>query len=353
MRTHRLLVAGPALLMASLAVAAGIGIDARPVYAAGAQLTVNPTKGAPDAPFTAVYRFPRQNNQPCGPAVVFHWDGAELDRATPVPAGDACVATLHRAPPPGAYPKASTHVISAGARNGTGGNQVALAAYTVTPVPAATPTAAGTAAPGARPPSAAAVPAPSGTATPGRSPSATAEAAVPQDSDEAGALPEADAVGPPAVATGDRAAGDGGSSATGWLVAAGTVLFLAGAATFGAIAWRARRAKAAEAADGAVLDDGTDSRGTIEPLTGIVLSPPPDAATHRFPAAVYTSPQPGQPTAEEPRPKPQEPPVTAAQPETAPTREQEPPVSLPEQRAPQPPPLTRRRPGTADPLPGQ
>jgi hypothetical protein len=200
-------------------IGAGIASDAPCGYAANnTSLTVGPGQGGPAAQFTVMYRWPstkprkHSDAHACIPdQITFEWDGSLLGRAASTLAGDTCIATLHAAPPPGAYHGASTHTISVTNDAST------HATYTVIERPAGPPSAGTSSA------------TPDSTTDPTVDPQVTGLAGVP-------AAPS-DAASPTALANGQQGAGSG---LTGWLIAFGAVLFLAGAGTFGVIAWRTR-----------------------------------------------------------------------------------------------------------------
>jgi hypothetical protein len=211
------------LVVVTLLVAAGFAIGAPSAYADdNARLGLSPNHGSPDAPFTATLRWQAVKHgktRQCAPdQITFEWDGSVLGSAPSVPAGDSCIATLSATPPAGTYQGVSAHVISVSGARGV------RVRYTVVPGPAA---ARGT----SRAPSAA-----SPEATPDSTETATAEAET-----NSPAAPAAAATAKPAA--GEQRPDSGLTGLTGLIVAFGTVLFLAGAGTFGLIAWRARRAR--------------------------------------------------------------------------------------------------------------
>jgi hypothetical protein len=214
------------LLVVSLLVAAGIAIGAPSAHADNnASLGVSPAHGSPDAQFTATLRWqPSKHDKTplCAPAqVTFEWDGSALGSAAAALAGDSCVATLRATPPAGTYQGVSTHVIS------VGGAQGVRARYTVVPA-AAAPASPQT-------PSAA-----TPTATPDSTNTATADVQVSSPAEPGAA---ANTSGPATPAAAAQTPDNGLTGLTGWIVALGALLFLAGAGAFGAIAWRAHRAK--------------------------------------------------------------------------------------------------------------
>jgi hypothetical protein len=232
------------LLLAAGIIGAGIAIDAPSGHSAdNTSLSVSPGEGSPDAQFTAVYRWPsikaRKHSNACVPdQVTFEWDGAPLGRAASTRAGSACVAVLRAAPPPGAYHGTSGHTIS------VTGDASARASYTVTERPTSSPSAG------------------TSSATPD---SATESAVDPQPTGLAGVpAPPSDTDSPTTLGQQDA-----NSGVTGWLIAFGALLFLAGAGTFGIIAWRTRHPKSAAAAPWTPADADTQTL------------PLPDQATHR------------------------------------------------------------------------
>ncbi len=241
MRALRRPAAG--LLLAAGIIGAGIAIDAPSGHAAdNTSLTVSPGEGSPDAQFTAVYRWPstkaRKHANACVPGqITFAWDGALLGRAASTRAGNACVAVLQATPPPGAYHGTSGHTIS------VTDDASAQARYTITERPAGSPSAGTSATPD----------------------SATESAVDPQATGLAG-VPAAPSDTDSPTTLGQQ---DASSGVTGWLIAFGVLLFLAGAGTFGVIAWRTRRPKSATEAPWTPADTDT------QPL------PLPDQATHR------------------------------------------------------------------------
>lgn len=339
MRTHRVVIAG-------LLVAAGIGIDAVPGYAANdARLTVSPGRGSPDAGFTATYGYPRQKSGSkagaCGAQITFRWDRSSLlGEARSEPDGGRCVATLPTAPPPGSYRGNSTHIVSANSGNGDGG--LALAAYTVTPRAAPIPSSAGTT-PGAPTPAAATSTTASGAASPAATVSAN-PAAAPQITDQPEPSAESDVVGPTAVAGDQGTAGKGASFPTGWLLALGTVLLLGGAVVFAAIRRQGRRESLAVEVDPA--------RGIVR-LDELLLSPA-DAVTQQFPAVAATGTEEISPGGRDPQPATQAQPAVQPEPATQaqPTAQSEPTTQAqprpqaapPTQRKPQGAPLAQRNP---------
>jgi hypothetical protein len=212
MRVLRCLAAG--LLLAADVIGAGIVIDDRSAYAAGnTSLIVSPGEGSPAAPFTATYRWPsvKAHGQPptCTPSqITFEWDGSTLGQAAPARSGTGCVAALHATPPPGTYRGTSTHTIT------VTNDASARATYRVIERPASPPSSG--------PPSAT-----SPSTTEAADPQATAVPAEPSDTDSSAAL------------AGRPRSGNAGTTVG--LIGFGTVLFLAGAATLGFIAWRRRR----------------------------------------------------------------------------------------------------------------
>jgi hypothetical protein len=232
MRALRRPAAG--LLLAAGIIGAGIAIDAPSGHAANnTSLAVSPGRGSPDAPFTVIYRWPstnlrkRSGGHACMPGqIAFEWDGSLLGRAASTPAGDGCVAVLQAAPPPGAYRGASAHTI------GVTNDRSARATYTVIERATGAETSA----------------TPDSTTDPPIDPQATGLAGVP-------ATPPG-AASPTALAGGQQG-GDGG--VTGWLIAFGVLLFLAGAGTFGLVAWRARHPKPDADAPWSPADTDTQS----------------------------------------------------------------------------------------------
>jgi hypothetical protein len=201
------------LLLAAGIIGAGVAIGAPCGYAANnTSLAVSPGQGSQVAQFTVMYRWPstkarkHSDAHACTPdQITFEWDGSLLGRAASTLDGDTCVAALHAAPPPGVYHGASTHTIS------VTNDASAHATYTVIERPAGPPSARTSSA------------APESTTDATVDPQVTGLAAVPAaPSDAASPTTRAD------------------SGVTGWLIAFGVVLFLAGAGAFGAIAWRAR-----------------------------------------------------------------------------------------------------------------
>jgi hypothetical protein len=284
MRTHRLVVAG-------LLVAAGIGMDAVPGYAANdSKLTVSPGHGSPDAEFTATYEYPRAKaaKGDCGAPTTFQWDGSVLGSARPgPPTGNSCVATLTTTPPAGSARRA--HFISA--TNGSG--KPAIATYTITAPPAPAPSSGATT-PGAPAPA----PAASTTTGAAASPAVTASAsptaaAAPQVTDQSLPSTESGVTGPAEVA-GQEASAKGGGFPTGWLIALGAVLLLCGAAVFAAIMRQSRRGVVADA-------DGVDPAIGIVSLDTLLL-PPVGAVTQQLPAVVPTGTAEGSPGPDRPQP---------------------------------------------------
>src|SRR5258707_12438247 len=96
------------LLVAGL-IGAGVAVKAPSGYAArNTSLIVSPDQGSANTQFTVTYRWPsttakkRPNTHACTPEqITFEWDGSPLGRATATSAGNACVAVLRAAPPPG------------------------------------------------------------------------------------------------------------------------------------------------------------------------------------------------------------------------------------------------------------
>jgi hypothetical protein len=234
------------LVVVSLLVAAGITVGAPAGYAArDASLTLSPAQGSPDASFTVTYRYSSSADKKghgCVSAVTFRWDSKGLGPAASVPAGDSCVATLQAAPPPGTYRRISTHTISVGGDGLPG----AHASYTVIPGPPAST----------------------------RTPSAGAHVPTPGSTDTATVDPQLTSLAEPAAANpsnpaaGDRTASKDLTGFPGWIVALGTLLFLAGAGAFGVIAWRARRPKPeADADPDTDAERDTEAKADAEPAT--------------------------------------------------------------------------------------
>jgi hypothetical protein len=385
-RTHRLVIAG-------LLVAAGVGIDALPGYAAPTGLTVSPGQGSPDTEFTATFRYSSQvSNNQCGSDIPFGWDGSTLGHAKSVADGDSCVATLRKTPPPGSH--AGNHTISVKISTGGGNNGKFVyetkTTYTVTAGPAPIPPA-GENPPGAHASSTAAAAAASGSASPGRSKSAAPGAANPEVSGPSDPTAQSDTAGQPAFTAGQPSAtGNGDAFPTGWLIAAGTVLLLGGAAWLGVMRWRARRP---------VSDSGTGPASAVTPGNPVgpdntVVLSAPDAVTQQLPtvaqgggtvapvtdggqaavpagqpkpqgvpapqptAQITPTNQPEPATAPIAQPKPQATPADQAQPAATPVAQPQPPAAQPQpevtqalpqtaQAQPQPTPPAQRKPQAA------
>ena len=212
MHVLRCLAAG--LLLAAGVLGAGIVIDDRSAYAAGnTSLVVTPGEGSPGAQFTATYRWAsvKAHGQPpaCTPSqITFEWDGSTLGQAATARTGSSCVAALPAAPPPGAYRGTSTHTIA------VANDASARATYQVIERQAGQPSGE-----------------PTSATSPGTTeavdPPATAVPGEPSDTASSAAL------------AGSPKSGNGGTTVG--LVGFGTVLFLAGAAALGFIAWQRRR----------------------------------------------------------------------------------------------------------------
>jgi hypothetical protein len=212
MHVPRCLAAG--LLLAAGVIGACIVIDDRSAYAAGnTSLVVSPGEGSPGAQFTATYRWPavKAHGQPpaCTPSkITFEWDGSTLGQAAPARTGSGCVAALHATPPPGTYRGTSTHTIT------VANDASARATYQVIERQASQPSS--------EPPSAT-----SPGTTEATDPPTTAVPGKPSDTASSAAL------------AGSPKSGNAGTTVG--LIGFGTVLFLAGAATLGFIAWQRRR----------------------------------------------------------------------------------------------------------------
>jgi hypothetical protein len=131
-----------------------------------------------------------------------------------------CVATLRATPPAGVYQGASNHIVGvSGVRDLRARYTVVAAAAAAQPTPSAAPTA-----------------------TPENTPTFDAQTTDP--------VTASAGTGLAAPAVGAKTSDPGGlTGVPGWLVALGTLLFLAGAGTFGAMIWRARRAKTEDLLD--------------------------------------------------------------------------------------------------------
>jgi hypothetical protein len=248
MRVLRRPAAG--LLLAAGIIGAGVEVGAPCGYAANnTSLAVSPGQGGPVAQFTVMYRWPstkarkHSDAHACMPdQITFEWDGSLLGRAASTLDGDTCVAALHAAPPPGAYHGASAHTISVA-------NDVsAHATYTVIERLAGPPSAG----------------------TSSAAPERTTDSAVdPQVTGLAGVPAVAsDGAGPTARADGQQGADSG---VTGWLIAFGVVLFLAGAGAFGVIVWRTRHPRPdaeAPGSPGSPADTDTQPLSLQDPAAG-------------------------------------------------------------------------------------
>jgi hypothetical protein len=235
------------LLLAVGIIGAGIAISAPSGQAADTSVTVSPSRGGPDDEFTVVYRWPAASgrNKHSTPRacttdeITFKWDGSPLGRAPSTLSNGTCTATLRAAPPSGTYQGTTAHTI------GVTIDASARASYTVIENTAGTPSA--------------------GTTDSATDPAAETPVTVP-------ATPP-DATGPNGAATGQGAGGG-----TGWLIAFGLALALAGAGALGFIVWRTRHPKPAADVPWSPVEYDTQQL----PVGGRAVRPAAHRARRRF-----------------------------------------------------------------------